>query len=77
MSKSRKQQSFNTNFYKSQIKLDVLFKQANNLCCAARGHALAVWLRLVSRQPNALRPGATEINDLFKRSHRKLKNLHI
>ena len=25
------------------------------LCCAARGHALAVWLRLVPRRPNALR----------------------
>ena len=25
-------------------------------CCAARGHALAVWLRLVPRRPNSLRP---------------------
>ena len=27
-----------------------------SLCCAARGHALAVWLRLVPRRPNSLRP---------------------
>jgi hypothetical protein len=36
-----------------------LKKQAINLCCAARGHAIAVWLRLVPHRPNALRPGAT------------------
>ena len=32
--------------------------------CAARGHALAIWLRLVPRRPNALRP-AQQINLLL------------
>ena len=36
-----------------------------NPCCAARGHALAVWHRYAppryARRPNALRAGATKI----------------
>ena len=39
-----------------------------NPCCAARGHALAVWLRLVPRRPNALRAAqqiSTNDNNIF------------
>ena len=38
------------------LKINSCFLFARNLCCAARGHALAVWLRLVPRRPNSLRP---------------------
>ena len=41
---------------KSSFKKIVMLKQAKNLCCAARGHALAVWPNLVPRRPNSLRP---------------------
>ena len=41
-------------------------------CCAARGHALAIWLRLVPRRPNALRAGVINI---FKKSYLQYSHL--
>ena len=37
-------------------------------CCAARGHALAVWLRLVPRRPNALRPWRNKPSSALRNS---------
>ena len=42
------------------------------LCCAARGHALAIWLRLVPRRPNALRAG---VINFFKKSYLQYSHL--
>ena len=52
-------------FFKGVFSLFAPLKHATNLCCAARGHALAVWLRLVPRRPNLLRPGATYLSSLL------------
>ena len=52
-------------FFKGVFSLFAPLKHATNLCCAARGHALAVWLHLVPRWPNLLRPGATYVSLLL------------
>ena len=52
-------------FFKGGFSLFAPLKHATNLCCAARGHALAVWLRLVPQRPNLLRHGATYLSLLL------------